>query len=230
MKLPTAHLLRQFDTHRLIPSKYSAGGGSVLTRIADDDGHLKAIFDLDHATNERLLAENNLPAGIGIHELVFEVPYYRIVNAAYCHPHPLGSRFNAPERGAWYAAFQLPTAQAEVAFHKSIELEEVGWWDETVTYDGYLADFSADFHDIRGDPQFAKCLSPDTYEHSQKLAEDLLANAALGVIYPSVRDANGICVVCFRPTLVMNVRKSGTFEFSWQGKGEPSITQLQKLI
>jgi hypothetical protein len=43
-------LIRQFDTHRLIPSKYS---DSVLTRIADDDAHLKDIFDLDHATNDR---------------------------------------------------------------------------------------------------------------------------------------------------------------------------------
>ena len=28
----------------------------------------------------------------GIHELVFGVPYYWIVNAAFCHAHPLGSR------------------------------------------------------------------------------------------------------------------------------------------
>ena len=52
-----------------------------MTRIADDDAHLKAIFELDHATNERLLAENNLPAGIGIHELVFEVPENQVETA-----------------------------------------------------------------------------------------------------------------------------------------------------
>ena len=49
MKLPATTLVRQFDTHRLIPSKYSDGGDSVLVRIADDDGHLKDIFDLDNA-------------------------------------------------------------------------------------------------------------------------------------------------------------------------------------
>lgn len=42
------------------------------------------------------------------------VPYYRIVNAAFTHAHPLGSRFNDPDRGAWYAAFELETAQAEI--------------------------------------------------------------------------------------------------------------------
>jgi hypothetical protein len=45
--------------------------------------------------DNRLLAENNLLPGIGIHELVFGIPHYRIVNAAFCHVQPLGSRFNA---------------------------------------------------------------------------------------------------------------------------------------
>ena len=86
MTLPRTRLVRQNDTHRLIPSKYSEGGASVLARIADDDAHLEAIFDLDHATNDRLPAENNLLPEIGIHEIVFGVPYCRIVNAAFCHP------------------------------------------------------------------------------------------------------------------------------------------------
>ena len=58
MKLPPRRLVRRFDTHRLIPSKYSAGAESVLVRIADDDAHLQDIFDLDNATNERY--ENHL--------------------------------------------------------------------------------------------------------------------------------------------------------------------------
>ncbi len=117
MTLPPVSLIRQYDTHRLIPAKYSEGGESVLVRVADSDDDLAKIFDLDNATNDRLLAENGLLPGIGIHELVFGVPYYRIVNAAFCHTHPLGSRFNAPDRGVWYAAFELETAQAEVACH-----------------------------------------------------------------------------------------------------------------
>src|SRR6185503_9833815 len=163
--------------------------------------------DLDHATNDRLLAENDRVLGIGIHELVFGVPYFRIVNAAFCHPHPLGSRFNGTERGAWYAAFELESAQAEIAFHKWIELAEVGWTEEEVTYDDYLADFSAEFHDIRRDKRFAAALARDSYLASQALAEQLLEAASLGIVYPSVRRARGTCLACFRPALVMNVRK-----------------------
>lgn len=152
----------------------------MLVEIAEDDQHLKDIFDLDNATNDRLRAENDLLPGIGIHELVVGVPYYRIVNAAFCHAHPLGSRFNGPERGAWYAAFEPETAQAEVAFHKWVELAEVGWLQEEVTYDDYLADFSAEFHDIRRDERFADCLAPDSYVASQGFAQKLLGPARSG--------------------------------------------------
>jgi RES domain-containing protein len=224
--LPAVRLIRRNDTHRLIPSKYGEGGDSVLAQIADDDAHLQDLFDLDHATNERLLAENDRVLGIGIHELVFGVPSFRIVNAAFCHPHPLGSRFNAPERGAWYAAFELETAQAEIAFHKWIELSEVGWTEEELTYDDYLADFSAEFHDIRRDVRFAEALDPESYVASQELAEELLAAGSLGIVYPSVRRPRGTCVACFRPAVVMNVRRGPTYRFRWDGKPKPSVSSV----
>jgi hypothetical protein len=222
--IPPTILVRQNDTHRLIPSKYSEGGDSVFARIAEDDAHLKDIFDLDNATNDRLLAENNLLPGIGIHELVFGVPYFRIVNAAFCHAHPQGSRFNGPDRGAWYAGFAVETSLAEVAYHKTIELAEVDWFDEEVTYDEYLADFSAEFHDIRNVEQFANYLASDSYLASQDLSHQLLEAGSMGVLYPSVRHMSGVCVACFRPALVMNVRKGETYRFVWKDRPEPEIS------
>ena len=224
MTLPPVSLVRKYDTSRLIPSKY--GGETVLARIADDDSHLEDIFELDHATNDRLLAENDLAAGISSRELVFDVPGIRIVNAAFCHPHPNGSRFNGPDRGAWYAAFEIETAQAEVAYRKWIELLEIGWLEESVTYAQYLADFSSDFHDLREQTDFAACLDPSSYIQSQRLAAELLAAGSLGVVYPSVRRTGGICVACFRPALVGNVRKGATFQFQWSGSSTPTIERL----
>jgi len=221
--LPVTTLVRRHDTHRLIPSKYTVNGDSVLTRIASDEAHLADIFDLDHASNDRLLAENGRLPAIGLHELVFGVPNYRIVNAAFTHAHPLGSRFNGPDRGAWYAAFQIETAQAEVMFHKTTEYAEIGRFDDSVTYDDYLADFSADFHDLRGDDRFEPCLAPDTYVVSQTLAMRLFEQGSLGVVYPSVRHAGGTCLACFRPTVVGNVRRQETYRFTWSGSPTPAI-------
>ena len=221
MGTPRQRLVRQFDTHRLINSRHS--DESVLARIANDDDHLRDIFDLDHVTNERLLGENDLLPGIGIDELVFGVPHYHIVNASFCHAHPLGSRFNGPDRGVWYASFAVETAQAEVAFHKSIELAEVDWFNESITYDDYLADFSAEFHDLRGDDAFAACLAPDSYIASQELGLRMLHEGSLGIVYPSVRHAAGTCLACFRPALVANVRRAATYRFIWNGSPEPAI-------
>ena len=195
----------------------------MLIRIADDDNHLRGIFDLDNATNDRLLAETDQLPDIGIDELVFGVPYYRIINAAFSHAHPLGSRFNGPDRGAWYAGFELKTSQAEIAWHKSVELFEIDWLEERATYDDYLADFGGDFHDIRGDATYRKCLDPDSYVESQKLAETLLGEQSSGIIYPSVRHTPGVCLTCFRPALVGNVRKSARYRFTWTGSPEPEI-------
>jgi RES domain-containing protein len=222
LALPPVTVVRRYDTHRLIPSQYSEPG-SVLGLIAEDEAHLAELFDLDHATNDRLLAENQRFGGIGVHELVFGVPYYRTVNAAFTHPHPLGSRFNGPERGAWYAAFDLRTAQAEVAFHKSVQLAEIGCLEEQVTYDDYQADVSAPLHDLRAAPAFESCLAPDSYVASQLLAERLLAAGSMGVIYPSVRRRGGTCVGIFRPALVTHLRKGATWRFVWKGKAMPAI-------
>jgi hypothetical protein len=223
LSLPPAISLREFDTHRLIPSKYLPENASVLAAIADDQPHLDVIFDLDNATNDRLVAENNLLPGIGVHELVFAVPNYRIVNAAFTHAHPGGSRFNGPDRGAWYAGFELETAQREVAWHKSVEYAEIDYWNDSITYDDFLADFDAAFHDIRKQAEFESCLRPDTYAASQGLGAELLGQGALGLIYPSVRHHSGTCVVCFRPAIVGNVRRDRRYRFSWDRAPTPKI-------
>lgn len=224
MRLPPVATIDQRDTHRLVPSRYSPRGESVLVRIADDDAHLAAIFELDDATNERLLAERGLLPGIGPDELVAAVPLASVVNAAFCHAHPLGSRFAGSERGAWYAGFELATSQAEVAFHKSVELAEIGWPGESITYDDYQADFAGDFHDLRDAEGWKACLSPSSYVASQALAARLLEAGALGLVYPSVRRAGGTCLACFRPALVGRVRRGGTWRFTWEGgEGPPHV-------
>lgn len=217
MKLPRTTPLRRDDTHRLIPTKYIGEGESVLARLTVDDEDLDRLLELEGATNDRLLGEAGLLPGISVHELVFGISYAHIVNAAFTHAHPMGSRFNLADRGAWYAAFALETSQAEVAFHKAQELQEINWQDEeVVTYADYLADFRADFHDIRSDSEFAKCLDPGSYQNSQRLARELLTEGSAGVVYPSVRHKGGTCLACFRPALVINVRRGPTVALTFK--------------
>ena len=97
--LPPSTRIRQFDTVRLIPTRFVDTEDSVLVTISDNDTHLADLFELDNATNRRLLGETGMLPGIGVDELVFGIPYFRNINAAFTYARPEGSRFNTSERG-----------------------------------------------------------------------------------------------------------------------------------
>lgn len=220
---PPISLVRQYDTHRLIPSKYSTME-TVLSDLVDgNEQDVERLFDLDGVTNDRLLSEHNRLPGINTQELVYGVPYYHIVNAAFTHPHPNGSRFNGPDRGAWYAGFAVETSLREVIYHRVLDYTEINRFDDSVTYDDYLADFSGEFHDLRRSARYKPYLSPVSYELSQTLAEMLLDAGSLGIVYPSVRHDGGTCLACFRPALVGDVRKHTTYRLTWTGDPEPEV-------
>jgi hypothetical protein len=212
--------LREFrfaDTHRLIPSRWSEEG-TVLARAAGREEDIDLLVELDGATNERLLGQQGMVHGVSVFELLYDVPYARIVNAAFLHPSPLGARFSNGERGAWYAGVERTTAMTEVAAHKLRQLEDVDWPEEEIsTYDDYLADFEAEFHDLTAKGKFREYLVaepvPGCYAASQALALELMAAGANGVVYPSVRARGGTCVACFRPALVYHVRRGARLEF-----------------
>lgn len=224
--LPPCAALRQIDTCRLIPSRFADMEDSVLAPLAESNDHLAELFELDNATNARLVAEYGGTPGIGVDELVFGVPHFRIINAAYTYARPEGARFNDSERGAWYCAFDMETALAEIIFHKTVEYQEIDYFTDSVSYQSLLADFSATFHDLRGQARFEACLDPASYIASQELAATLLDAGSMGVIFPSTRRAAGTNLACFRPALVGNVRKDAAYRLTWQGTPVPSVETI----
>lgn len=225
--VPPLSLVQKFNTHRLIPTRFAQTEDSVLAAVAHDDAHLRDLFDLENATNQRLIAENNGMPGIGVDELVFGVPNFRVMNAAFSYAHPEGSRFNGPDRGAWYCAFEHQTALAEIVFHKTVEYTEIDYFDDEVTYQTLLADFNAEFHDLRLGKQFLPCLNPDSYRHSQEMGLQLLKEDSLGIVYPSVRRPSGTNLVCFRPALVGHVRYGECYTLRWEGKPDPKVKKIK---
>jgi hypothetical protein len=222
LKPPLAAVARR-TTHRLIPSRYPSAG--ILDAVAAPED-LEAIFELEGWSNDRISTELGLLHNIPRQEWVMGRPMATVVMASFCHPRPEGGRFNDARRGAWYAAFALRTAHAEAVFHRTQELEEIGgWFDTFVQMADYTADFSASFHDLR-DARFHRYLAPQTYKRSQLLARELLEQGSNGLVYPSVRDPSGICIACFRPGLVHNVRSGGFYEYKWSGRRMPAVRRL----
>ena len=217
MRVPKQSRVVQDSTHRLIPYRYSDRGKPILNLLAqDDDRLLSDLTELEGATNDRLLGESGRLPGISAIELVSGFRLAHIVNATFTHANPMGSRFNGPSRGAWYAGFEIETSQAEIAFHRGVELREIGWNEEEISpYIDYLADFRHEFHDIRGDREFADCLDPKSYVISQAVGMELLESGSAGIVYPSVRRKGGVCIGCFRPPLVLNVREGSLVTFTF---------------
>jgi hypothetical protein len=139
------------------------------------------MFELESWSNDRVSAELGLLYRIPLDEWVTG-PQATVVMAAFCHPRETGGRFNSVDRGAWYAARKLATAHAEIVWHRTQELAEVGVFETRVQMRLYLADFGAPFHDVRGEPQ-----DPDSYARSQVLARELLEAGSNGVIYRAFR-------------------------------------------
>lgn len=211
--------LKQFDcagTHRLIPAKY--GATSVLESLPLPANVLADLSELDAATNERKIAESGGNRAIGPGELLLGVPEAHIVNAAFSHPGPNGGRFHSPQRGAWYAGFEIETSVAEVAFHKRRFLADGRIQGQhAFDYIDFLADFSGWFHTLETSEQ-ESCLEPNPvpqcYSASQALANKLLFERSNGIVYPSVRRPSGTCIACFRPALVFHPRRGQQFQLT----------------
>ena len=218
------------DTIRLISTAYI--DEPAMAPLADTAQDLEVLEMLEGLTSPRRTPAVALPAGLDPDELLSEADGYghTLVNAAFCYTRPGGNRFNGPERGAWYAAWgplAVATAQTEVAWHLTRELEATRVFVNRTLYRELVAGFTTDFHEIPAEAGIA-ALDPDpatAHPAGQALAGALLAAGGNGVLYPSLRHSGGTCLAAFRPHLVQNVRQGDTWCFSWEGAPVPAITR-----
>jgi hypothetical protein len=220
----TVSPIRFAATVRLIPSRYPSVG--ILDQVASPED-LNAIIELETWTNDRISTEIGTLHRLPKEEWVLGKPMASVIMAAFCHPRREGGRFNGPDRGAWYAGRSTNTAHAEVIYHRTEELEEIGVFDTFVQVRAYLADFHGSFVDIRERRAgFDRLYDPHNYAAPQAFARGLLDSGANGIVYRSVRDPRGECLACFRPKLVKNVRVGSHFEYRWNGSRTPAIRRL----
>ncbi len=226
--IPPTEKLLFAGAFRLVPSRYPSRG---ILDVVSSGADLPQILELETWSNDRISSELGILHRIPKEEWVAGRPMASVVMAAFCHPRPTGGRFNSPERGAWYAANSLDGAHAEVVYHRTAELAEIGVFETRVQMRLYQADFHAVFHDVRDNvPENVPYHDPTSYAASQALGRALLTDGSNGVVYRSVRHAGGQCLACFRPALVTNVRAGAHFEYQWPGTRTPQIRLLSKLV
>lgn len=215
---------------RLIPATYHKP--PVLRGLTDTDDEAAILAELDAMTNARLVAEAQGTPHVDRRELAFarrrgDLAVYgqSHVNAAFTYTRAGGNRFNDAGRGAWYCAYDLPTAAAEVGYHRTRELGFTGLYEDRARYVELLCDVVADLPDLRKQPRHA-ALDADPargYPAGQALALELSKQGYRGLLYPSVRTPGGLCLVGFEPGLIQNVRPGASWTLIWDGNPDYSL-------
>ena len=214
-------------TVRLISTAYITE--PALSPLYDTDAERQVLEALEGHSSARL-SPVRMPPGVDPAELLTPAAGfgYTYVNAAFCYVKPDGNRFNDGRRGAWYAGIgsdAARTAQAEVVYHLTRELDHIGVYDNVTAYRELLAGIIGPFHDLR-DRNDEPALSPDiavAYPAGQTLARRIFGAGGNGVIYPSARREGGTCLVAFRPHLIQNVRLGEVVTFAWTGERVPQV-------
>jgi len=117
------------------------------------------------------------------------------------------NRFNAPgDKGVYYAGTTLPASIAEIQWH----LENPAGapqFDRTRTYRAVLAEMRGSFLDLR-DAE-TKALEPDpavSYAHGREIARLAREGGWDGILYPSARHPDGVCLAAFAPRTLSSIR------------------------
>jgi len=188
-----------------------------------------ALDEIESATSGRLRAEQGGTDRLHRRELVYGVEDAQFINAAFSSwlPRTL-NRFNGPRRGAWYTALELPTCVAEVAFHIERELANISDFHATIDYAEIFASFIGNFVDVRRARPRPAFLNPDPaegYQAGNLFADFVRAAGHYGIVYQSLRHADGTCLVALVPHAVQSVQQGGVIRLTWTGRSGPDISR-----
>lgn len=201
----------------------------VLQRLVSAE-KIDELAEIEGASSGRIAAHERGTDGLAAEELVFGVPHANFINAAFSYWRPRElNRFNGPGRGAWYSAMKVDTCAAEVGFHMTRELERTRWLVAKVDYAELFASFAGEFLDLTGAEAGARFLHPDTaigYPAGNAIADAALRRGVNGVLYPSVRDPGGICLVALRPQAVQSVAQGRVLRFVWNDDRRWTIREV----
>lgn len=192
----------------------------VLAALADNPEELDILAELEGATSGRLISEHRGHGKVSPDELVHGVPHAKFINASFAYAKPREpNRFNPASRGAWYSALDLETCIAEVGYHLTKALSDVGDFNAVVDYTELLASMSGVFVDLRSSSNNS-ALNPDPtigYPAGNSVAEWARTEGHNGIIYPSIRHSGGTCIAAIWPNVVQSVTQGSIVRLIWSG-------------
>jgi len=216
--------LQRERTHRIVLARFPPIG---VFEIGIDAEDAAAAFLLAAATDERfvdlrarlsLIAPRDLASGEG----------GGFAMAAFLHGR--AGRFNDGTLGAWYASFETATAIAEAAYHHHRRLSQSAQGFPAIAEMRELVSrVTAELPMLAAGE--ARLLDPDpaTYAAGQDFARRLREAGESGLVYPSVRRAEGTCLVLWLPRLCLPTLQGAHFRLAWNAEGRLDVNRLTSL-
>lgn len=198
---------------RLVPSRFPPV--SLFDRVADASD-LEAVLAIESLTNARLRDE------VGELQLVPQNerqsgPGTTPIMACFTHIGD-GSRFGDGNFGVYYAAKEIETALAETRYHRERFLQRTNEPPIDIDMRSYASEVNSELHDIRSlKTVLSAVYDENSYAESQKLARNLRDDGSNGIVYDSVRHADGECVGIFRADIPQPVVQGSHYCFQWDG-------------
>ena len=180
--------LRQETVYRLVSTQPDESLMDLLKRRGTDPKHIDVAIEILSRLEVQLTAEE-------------------LVNKSFSPKHdeltpfPVG-RFSDGTFGAFYSALEIDTCKKEVEYHLTAELKESG--SERIAnnrfYDLIKCNYSGNTASLCGfEDSHPQLISKDKsgYSFCQNIAREAKQRDLDGLLTPSARKANGVCVPVF---------------------------------
>lgn len=208
--------------HRLIPSKFPP---VTLFDWADSAEELEQIALLEGLTNERMLSE------FGKINLVAKEDWVNstAIMAAFTHI-GFSSRFTDGSFGIYYAASSLETAIKETCFHRERFYSASNEKPCSISMREYISLINKPLVDITHQ-DYEELLHPDPsfYDPSQKFGKKINKERHWGLLYPSVRNSQGLCMAIFRPPALNTPVQGCHLKYIWDGERISEVYKESRL-
>ncbi|KTC92301.1 RES family NAD+ phosphorylase [Legionella cincinnatiensis] len=211
--------------YRLIPSKFPP---ITLFDWADSAEELEQIALLEGLTNERILAEYGKINLIDKEDWL-SGPGATPVMAAFTHT-GFESRFSDGSFGVYYAASSLETAIKETSFHRERFYSASNEKPCTISMREYIAKIKKPLIDITN-KKYEGLLNSDPayYKKSQEFGKKIHEEKYWGLLYPSVRNLNGLCMAIFRPPALTLPMQGCHLRYIWDGARISEVYKESKI-
>lgn len=202
--------------HRLVPSHFPPI--DLFEGLYDSAEEMAVVIALESLSNPRL--ENSIGR---LHDLPASEWVYGAgatpLMAAFTH-YGKPSRFTDGSFGVYYAANTLHTAIAEVSYHLCQFYAATREGDAEITVREYVNAVAKPVLDVRQMPDLHL---PDDYQPAQAFAYQQRANSEQGLLYRSVRQSDGLCVVAFLPKALTIPRQGKHIRLIWNGLSQSIV-------